>query len=1318
MLRRSSLSIVRVTGLLLALLIGASTFASVTADPGGQIDGNSATQSSHIAAPGPASKAEHNIPAVATVAGGDADWWPTVQEQIRRSEYYVTWQEQTYLEDVSAAYQAPNRAQNLRTYFTPDGPIIIPRVWPDKVDAPPWRWEIRLVAWGREGALQSASRAVLEVQDNLIGYQRQAVSADPTATNLPSAFEPSSGQNLIERYRNEKEGIEQGFTLLSPPPGRHAEQPLQLGLTLGGDLIPEILQDGAAAKFRSPDGTAGLRFGSLTAMDATGRLLPAWLSLQGSTLTLFIDDTAAVYPIQIDSTITGLADDPDWAVGIGQAGAQFGMRVATAGDVNRDGFSDVIVGIPYYDGGRTDEGRADVYFGWHSGLSRTPSWHKESNQQDAHFGWSVATAGDVNGDGYADIIVGAPEYDNPQVDEGAAWIYHGSSSGPNTVPDNFDEGNQADARFGASVATAGDVNGDGFADVIVGAPLYTNGESEEGRVWVWHGSDTGVSEFRDWRAESNKVDGSLGISVFTAGDVNGDGYSDIIVGAHRYNNGQTEEGVAFVWHGSENGVNNDLNGDPTNAAWQAEINDDYARFGYSVSTAGDVNGDGYTDVIVGAPYYTNGEGAEGGAWLYLGSSDGLETTPDNQDEGTQTSAHFGHSVATAGDVNGDGYADVIVGAPDYGANDEGRAWVWHGSSSGISTSHDWRAESDVTDAHLGYSVATAGDVNGDGFSDVIVGAPSTITPSGVGLAYVYHGSASSLEGTPTWTKVSNQENARFGWSVSTAGDVNGDGYADVIVGSPGWDGGQLDEGQAWVYRGQATGLQTAPAWYKQSDNPGAQFGYSVGTAGDVNGDGYDEVIVGAPYWHNPQTDEGGAFVYAGGSGGLLSAPLWNKASNQVGAQFGTSVGTAGDVNGDGYADIIVGSPLWDGPEEDEGQAWVYLGWSGGVHSAPDWYMDVDQEDAQFGYAVGTAGDVNGDGYSDVIVGAPYWEDDVANEGRAWVYLGSASGLLTSHDWHAESNNFTARLGYAVGTAGDVNGDGFSDVIVGAPYYGDGGLSSEGKVWVFHGAGHGLHATHDWYKEGGQNHAYYGYSVGTAGDVDGDGYADVVIGAPHMTASVSDEGVARVYSGSGSGLKASYAWKGEGGQTLPWYGQSVGSAGDVNGDGYADVIIGAPQYNKNKINEGQASVYFGNGGPGVSLRPRQQNRVNEPIARLGKSEAIDRFDVRMAARTPFGRGGLRLEAEVKPLGVRLNGSQTVLLGFYHYPPPGADLYLRLTDLSADTPYHWRVRWRYNPATTPFMPASRWVTIPWNGWNEQDLRTGGSRVMLPLVIRNFD
>ena len=222
----------------------------------------------------------------------------------------------------------------------------------------------------------------------------------------------------------------------------------------------------------------------------------------------------------------------------------------------------------------------------------------------------------------------------------------------------------------------------------------------------------------------------------------------------------------------------------------------------------------------------------------------------------------------------------------------------------------------------------------------------------------------------------------------------------------------------------------------------------------------------------------------------------------------------------------------------------------------------------------------------------------------------------------------------------------------------------------------------------------------------------------MTGSISDEGTARVYSGSGSGLKAGFDWKGEGGQTLSWYGQSVGTAGDVNGDGYAEVIIGAPQYNKNEIDEGQASVYFGNGGPGVSLRPRQQNRVNEPIARLGKSEAMDRFDVRMAARTPFGRGGFRLEAEVKPLGVRLTGSQTVLLGFYHHPPSGTDLILRLTDLAADTPYHWRVRWRYNPATTPFMPASRWVTMPWNGWNEQDLRTGGSRVMLPLVIRDSD
>ena len=140
----------------------------------------------------------------------------------------------------------------------------------------------------------------------------------------------------------------------------------------------------------------------------------------------------------------------------------------------------------------------------------------------------------------------------------------------------------------------------------------------------------------------------------TAGDINGDGYADIVIGAPDYDSGQTDEGKAFVWHGSSNGVNNGINGNPTNAAWSNEVDQDGAFFGLSVSTAGDVNGDGFSDVIIGAPYYTNGQDAEGGSWVYLGSSTGLKISSATHDEGNQAQARFGTSVALAGDVNGDG----------------------------------------------------------------------------------------------------------------------------------------------------------------------------------------------------------------------------------------------------------------------------------------------------------------------------------------------------------------------------------------------------------------------------------------------------------------------------------------------------------------------------------------------------------------------------------------------------------------------------------------------------------------------------------------
>ncbi len=724
-------------------------------------------------------------------------------------------------------------------------------------------------------------------------------------------------------------------------------------------------------------------------------------------------------------TIDPLSTTANWTAESDQASAHFGISVSTAGDVNGDGYSDVIIGAYMYDNGQTDEGRAFVYHGSADGLSASANWTAESDQAVAYFGISVSTAGDVNGDGYSDIVIGASGYTNGQSGEGRAFVYHGSASGLSATANWTAESDQASAWFGQSVSTAGDVNGDGYSDIIIGALYYDNGQSDEGRAYVYYGSSSGLSATANWTAESDQAGAYFGV-VSTAGDVNGDGYSDVIIGAYLYDNGQTDEGKAFVYHGSASGLS-------VSANWTAESNQAGAAFGACVSTAGDVNGDGYSDVIVGAINYDNGETDEGRAFVYHGSASGLSATANWTAEGNQVNAVFGGRVSTAGDVNGDGYSDVIIAAAHYdnGQSEEGRVYVYHGSASGLSVSANWTAESDQTGAEFGSSVSTAGDVNGDGYSDVIVGA--WLFDNGQtdeGRAYVYYGSSSGLSATANWTAESDQAGAYFG-VVSTAGDVNGDGYSDVIIGAYLYDNGQTDEGKAFVYHGSASGLSVSANWTAESNQAGAAFGACVSTAGDVNGDGYSDVIVGAINYDNGETDEGRAFVYHGSASGLSATANWTAEGNQVNAVFGGRVSTAGDVNGDGYSDVIIAAAHYDNGQSEEGRVYVYHGSASGLSVSANWTAESDQTGAEFGSSVSTAGDVNGDGYSDVIVGAWLFDNGQTDEGRAYVYHGSAGGLSATASWTAESDQASAHFGISVSTAGDVNGDGYSDVIIGA-----------------------------------------------------------------------------------------------------------------------------------------------------------------------------------------------------------------------------------------------------------------------------------------------
>ena len=1190
------------------------------------------------------------------------EWWQTVTTQIAREEYSAT--------SGTNGLQAPNRAHNLRTHFHERGIEISPRA---SEAGAGWHFGWETAWFGRPGARRAVAGARPEPNGSRVTYRR-------------SAFD--------EWYDNSHAGLEQGFTVHDRPPG---PGPLCLAGRLVGSLRAEMSSDEGGVDLLDEHGARVMRYAELKVWDAEGRPVPSHLKLDGAELAILVEDEGAAYPLTVDPLMTS----PAWTVESNQVGAALGISVATAGDVNGDGFSDVVVGAHQYDNGHSNEGRAYVYHGSPSGLSSTPAWTAESNQAEAGFGGGVATAGDVNGDGFSDVIVGASNYDNGQTDEGRGYVYHGSGAGLATTPAWTAEPNQAGASFASVVAPAGDVNGDGFSDVIVGARFYDNLETDEGRAFVYHGSAAGLAAAPAWTGESSQESAVFGSSVGTAGDVNGDGFSDIVVGAAGYDSPESGEGRAYVFHGAAAGL-------PATPAWIAESNQTNASFGFSVATAGDVNGDGFADVIVGASNYDNAQSNEGRAYVYHGAAAGLATTPAWTAESNQVDARFGNAVATAGDVNGDGFADVIIGARSYdnGETDEGRAFVYQGSGAGLAATPVWTAESNQGFGELGISVATAGDVNGDGFSDVIVGAHFYDNGhADEGRAHVYHGAAAGLATSASWTAESNQENA-FLAAVATAGDVNGDGFSDVIVGAYLYDNGQTNEGRVFVYHGSATGLVPTAAWTAESNQAESRFGASVAAAGDVNGDGYSDVIVGAYFYDNGQNDEGRAFVYHGSPAGLAAGAAWTAESNQAVALFGLSAGTAGDVNGDGFSDVIVGSDFYDNEEMNEGRAFVYHGSSTGLAFTPAWTAESNLAGATFGNPVATAGDVNGDGFSDVIVGAEEYSDPELGEGKAFVYHGSSTGLATSPAWTAEGNLQDVGFGDAVGTAGDVNGDGYADVVVGASEFGN-GHDLEGRAYVYQGAAAGLATAPAWTAESNQINARFGGAVATAGDVNGDGYSDVIVGAQAFDNGHTNEGRAFVYHGSAAGLAASPAWTGESNQDNALFGGSVASAGDVNGDGFGDVIVGAAGYSNGQAGEGRAFFYYGNGGPGRRIQARQQRTDGmTPIAPLGQSDSETQFRIAATMLSVFGRTRLQMEHEVKPRGELLDGLSTTPGGFNDTGNDGQVNFGRLVSgLDPGTQYHWRIRAKYDLVKTPFQRNGPWIQVPINGWNEADLSTSG-------------
>jgi len=422
--------------------------------------------------------------------------------------------------------------------------------------------------------------------------------------------------------------------------------------------------------------------------------------------------------------------------------------------------------------------------------------------------------------------------------------------------------------------------------------------------------------------------------------------------------------------------------------------------GNFVTTVGDVNRDGFSDIAIGASLFNNTQVDRGVVYIFHGSANGYSTVASTTINGPAfANSYFGCSVGAAGDVNGDGYSDIIIGAYGYsnGQAGEGYFSIHLGSATGVTVAAHLSVESNVASAQLGFSVAGAGDVNGDGYSDVIVGGNTYNSgTANEGKVFVYHGSSTGVDATADWSYETNTAE-KLGSCVAGVGDVNGDGYSDVLALSSEWSNGETNEGRYFYFRGSATGLETTPGTVIETNVANAGLGpQSTSYIGDLNGDGYNDVVIGTSAYNNASTANEGALLIAYGAyPSLYFGSSQTIESNTTNYYLGNTVGFCGDVNGDGYNDIITGGPFYNGGLAAEGVARVYTGGASGVSSTPYYTVEPNVANTLFGSSVSAVGDCNGDGFSDIVVGANGYDNGANTDaGRTYIYMGNhALGVL-------------------------------------------------------------------------------------------------------------------------------------------------------------------------------------------------------------------------------------------------------------------------------------------------------------------------------------